>query len=71
MHIGIIEHLVHLSQKEYEYFFPIRYVKMLKSNIFEGKSRRDMLKWKTSGLIHHDRILTQDSRLPEHLKLEH
>lgn len=69
MHIGIMEHLIHLSQKEYEYFFPIQDGKMLKSDIFEGKSRRDMLKWKTSGLIYHDRILTQDSRLQDCLKL--
>lgn len=64
MHIGIIEHLVHLSQRKYRHSFGLEEEKMLKSNIFDGKSRRDLIKWKTVGLIYHDRMLTQDHRLP-------
>lgn len=71
MHPGIILHLAHLAHRQYQKFFTAETEKMLKSKIFSGGSRRSVLQCKTIGLIHHDRVLTQDSRLPDCLKLEH
>lgn len=71
MHIGLIEHLVHIAQKEYEKFHGKYDGVFLKSDLFTVGSKRSALKCKTIGLIRHDQVLNQDSRLPRYLKLEH
>lgn len=71
MHIGIIEHLIHVAQLEYDRFHGDYGEALLKYEDCLPKCRRSVLKCKTIGLVRHDRVLLQDARLPEHLILKH
>lgn len=65
------EHLKHLAFIRYENFFNGYGEYLLRNSDCTPEWRRTILKSKTIGLIQHDRVLLQDNRLPEHLKLEH
>lgn len=67
----MLEHLVHMSQLQYKRFHSEYGETLLKYEGLTPGCRQSILKTKTLGLIMHDRVLLQDSRLPDNLKLEY